>query len=228
MNRDNLKHKLIKNASGTDDNNSGFVLSIISAVLLIFCIGTLLMFNNKQVQRLIGEKINVDAENSLNDTQKTGTLLTEKILNVRAEHPNGTIGRLSNISFNAENTVVEITVTNGFRYNIYLNFYGKGVVLVDDLGNKYNLKPPFDNPDLQIESGATFKGELVFQGGVTTKANNLTLITNNQIGSDQPSTRRPKMEFYIPISQEDKLRREEGGDGEMGRWGDGEMENFNL
>ena len=202
MNRNNLKHKRIKDASGTDDNNSGFVLGIISAVLLIVCIGTLLMFNNKQVQRSIGENINIDPENSLNDIQQTSTLLTKKTLNVRTEHLNGTIGKLSNISFNAENTVIEIAVTNGFRHNVYLNYSGKGVVLVDDLGNKYNFKPPFDNPSLQIESGTTFKGELVFQGGVTTKANNLTLITNNQIGSDRASTRRPKMEFYIPIEQQ--------------------------
>ncbi len=74
MNRDNLKHKLIKDASGTDDNNSGFVLGIISAILLIVFIGTLLMFNNKQVQRIIGENINVDPENSFNETQNTGTL----------------------------------------------------------------------------------------------------------------------------------------------------------
>ncbi|MGB3761079.1 MAG: hypothetical protein WBA07_32690 [Rivularia sp. (in: cyanobacteria)] len=201
MNRNNLKHKLTKDVSSTDDNISGFVLGIISAVLLIVCIGTLLMFNNKQVQRIIGENIYIDPENSLNDTQKTGTLLTKQTLNVRAEHPNGTIGRLSNISFNAENTVVEIAVTNGFRHTIYLNFSGKGVVLVDDLGNKYNLKPPSDNPYLQIESGTTFKREIVFQGGVTTKANNLALITNNQIGSDRASTRRPKMEFYIPIKR---------------------------
>ncbi len=202
MNRDNLKHKLIKDASGTDDNNIGFVLGIISAVLLIVCIGTLLMFNNKQVQRIIGENINVDPENSLNETQNTGILLTKKTLNIRAEHPNGTIGRLSNISFNAENIAVEIAVTNGFRHNVYLNYSGKGIVLVDDLGNKYNLKPPSDNPYLHIESGTTFKGELIFQGGITTKANNLTLITNNQIGSDQALTRRPKMEFYIPIEQQ--------------------------
>ena len=65
MNRNNLKHKLIKDASGTDDNNSGFIIGIISAVLLIVCIGTLLMFNNKQVQRSIGENINIDPENSL-------------------------------------------------------------------------------------------------------------------------------------------------------------------
>ena len=100
--------------------------------------------------------------------------------------------------------------------------FGKGVVIVDDLGNKYNFKPPLGNPQLQIESGKTFKGKLLFQGGITTKANNLTLITNNQIGSDQPFTRRPKMEFYIPICQVDKLIKEEGGDGETRRQGDKE------
>ncbi|MEM6753095.1 MAG: hypothetical protein AAF630_09025 [Cyanobacteria bacterium P01_C01_bin.38] len=216
MSRDNLKNKSVYDASGNDDNNSGFVLGVISAILLIVCVGTLFFFNNKQVQRIIGNNINVDAENSSSETQKTTTLLTEKTLNVKAEHPNGTIGRLSNISFNAENTVVEIAVTNGFRHNIYLNLYGKGLILLDNLGNKYNLIPPLENPELKIESGTTFKGKLVFQGGVTTKADNLSLITNNQIGSDQPLTRRPKIEFYIPITQEDKVIKKEGVEGVEG------------
>lgn len=214
MNRDYLKNKPVSDARGNGDNNSGFVLGAISAILLIVCISTLLIFNNKKVQRLIGEKINVDADNSSSEIQKTSTLLTEKKLNIKAEHPNGTIGRLSNISFNPQNTVIEIALINGFTHTIYLNLYGKGVILVDDLGKKYNLKPPFDNPYLQIESGKKFTGKLFFEGGITTKVNSLTLITNNQIGTDQPFTRRPKMEFFIPISQEDKLIKEERGEGE--------------
>jgi hypothetical protein len=214
--KNKLKDKPVYDASGTERNNSGFVLGTISAILLIVCIGTLLMFNNKQVQRLIGENINVNSQDNSSETLKTDTLLTEKTLNVRAEHSNGTIGRLNNISFNAENTVIEIAVTNGSRHTIHLNLYGKGIILLDDLGNKYNLKPPFNNPYLQIESGTTFTGELVFQGGITTKANNLSLITNNQIGSDQILTRRPKMEFNIPITQEDKLIEEEGVEGGRG------------
>ncbi|MEM6399347.1 MAG: hypothetical protein AAF757_03825 [Cyanobacteria bacterium P01_D01_bin.116] len=205
MNKNNLKNQLIEDISDSDNDNSGFVLGTISAILLVICIGTLLMFNNKQVQRIITDKINIDSANNSNDVKKTSTLLTEKTLNVKANHPNGTIGKLTHISFSQSNTTVEIAVTNGFWNTIYLNFRGKGVILVDDLGNKYDLKPPFDNPSLEIEPNATFQGELVFQGGITSKANNLTLITNNQIGSDQPLTPRPKMEFYIPITQEDKL-----------------------
>ena len=78
MNRDYLKNKPVNDASDTDDNNSGFVLGVISAILLIVCIGTLLIFNNKHVQRLIDENRTVDAENSLSEIQKTSTLLTEK------------------------------------------------------------------------------------------------------------------------------------------------------
>lgn len=224
MNQDYLKDKPVNDARGTDDNNIGFVLAMISAILLIVCIGTLLIFNNKQVQRIIGDNINVDAQKGLSKTQKISTLLTEKTLNIKSEHPNGTIGKLSNISFNPKYTVVEIAVTNGFRHTIYLNLYGKGLILVDDLGNKYNLIPPFDNPDVQIQSGTTFKEKLVFKGGVTTKVNNLTLITNNQIGSDRSLTRRPKMEFYIPISQEDKLIKEQGVEGDRETKGQGDKE----
>ncbi len=211
MNNNNLKNRVIKNSSDTNNHNSGFLLGIISVVLLIVCISVLLLFNNKQAQRIITRKINIDNLKKPSDIQssrdnnntievsKTSMLVTEKTLNVKAEHPNGTVGRLTNISLNKEKTIVEMAMTNGSQYTIHLNLHGKGVVLLDDLGNKYNLEPPVDNPYLEIESGQTFKGELVFLGGVTSKANNLTLITNNQIGSDQRFSRRPKMKFYIEL-----------------------------
>ncbi|MEL6462691.1 MAG: hypothetical protein AAFQ91_31440 [Cyanobacteria bacterium J06621_15] len=211
MDKNNLKNKLIDDVHETDNDNTGFVLGIISAILLLTCIGTLLVFNNQRVQRIISENINninninIDSKDNLSQTNTTGTLLTEKKLNIRVGHLNGTTGELKNISFTKESTIVTIAVTNGFWHTIDLNLHGKGVVLVDNLGNKHNLKPPLDNPSLEIEPNATFQGDLVFQGGITSKANNLTLITNNQIGSDQPFTRRPKMEFFIPITQEDKL-----------------------
>ncbi len=201
----NFKHKIINNTSNVDNSNSGFVLGIVSAVLLIACVSVLLVFNNKQVQRIITKKISYngqkvsDIQSLINDSHSL--IEVEKTLNVKAEHPNGTVGRLTNISFTKQNTIVEMVVTNGSLYTIYLNLHGKGVVLVDDLGNKYNFKLPADNPDLEIESGQSFKGELVFEGGVTAKANSLTLITNNQIGSDQSLSRRPKIEFYIPLKQ---------------------------
>ncbi|MEM9926494.1 MAG: hypothetical protein AAF915_22530 [Cyanobacteria bacterium P01_D01_bin.50] len=212
MNKNSLKSKPIDNTNNINNDKSGFLLGSISAVLLIVCVIVLVLFNNKQVQRIITEKINIDAVNKSSDiefstinsknsseAEKTSTLLTEKILNVRVQHPNDTVGRLTNISFTQKNTIVEIAVTNGSQYTIFLNLHGKGVVLVDDLGNKHNLKPPSNNPYLEIKSGNTFKGELVFQGGVTSKANHITLITNNQIGSDQPLSRRPKMMFEIPL-----------------------------
>lgn len=206
MNKTNLKNKPIDKTSEIDNNNSGFLLGIISAVLLLACISVLLLFNNRQVQRIITEKINMDALNQPSDIEsgdenRTSTLLTQKTLNVKVDHPNGTIGRLTNIYFTKENTIVEMAVTNGFGHTIHLNLHGKGLVLLDDLGNKYNLKLPTRNPYFEIQSGQTFKGELVFQGGISSKANHLTLITNNQIGSDRGFSRRPKMKFDIPLQQ---------------------------
>ncbi|MCJ8281951.1 MAG: hypothetical protein MJK14_19395 [Rivularia sp. ALOHA_DT_140] len=207
MNKNNLKYKSIKNdnSSNTDDNNNGFILGAISVLLLILCISTLLLFENKQVRQIITKNINTDKANNLNHPKNTTILLTQKTLDIQTKHPNGTVGRLKNISFNKKNTIIEIAINNSFDHAIHINLYGKGIILVDDLGNKYNLKPPINNPYLEIKSNTTFKGQLVFQGGITAQANNLTLITNNQIGSDQPLTRRPKMEFNIPISQQDKL-----------------------
>lgn len=194
----------INNISDLDNSKGGFLLGIISGVLLIASISVLLLFNNKQVQRIITEKGNIDAVKKSSDTEllinnSNSLIETKKILTVKADHPNGTLGRLTNIYFTKNNTIVEIVVTNASFYTIHLNLHGKGVVLVDDLGNKYDLKLPSENPELEINSGETLKRELVFQGGVISKASNLTLITNNQIGSDQPLTRRPKIEFFIPL-----------------------------
>ena len=65
MNKNNLKNQLIEDISDSDNDNSGFVLGTISAILLVICIGTLLMFNNKQVQRIITDKINIDSANNV-------------------------------------------------------------------------------------------------------------------------------------------------------------------
>ena len=214
MNKNNLKNKPIRNFYKTDNDNSGFVLGIISAILLLTCIGTLLVFNNKRVELITTKNRNIDSVNNPNQAKIINTLLTEKKLNIEAKHLNGTVGRLTNIDFQENNTIIKIAVTNGFWHAIHLNLHGKGLILVDDLGNKYNLKTRFDNPSLEIESNTTFQGDLIFQGGITSKANNLTLITNNQIGSDQPFTRRPKMEFFIPINAEDKLIKPKEVEGE--------------
>ena len=205
MNKNNLKNKSISNFYKKNNDNSGFILGIISAILLLTCIGTLLVFNNRRVELITTKNKNIDSINNPNQAKITNTLLTEKKLNIEAKHLNGTVGRLTNINFQEKNTIIKIAVTNGFWHAIHLNLHGKGLILVDDLGNKYNLKPLLDNPSLKIESNTTFQGDLIFQGGITSKANSLTLITNNQIGSDQPFTRRPKMEFFIPINPEDKL-----------------------
>lgn len=205
MDKKNFKHQFIENTNNADKLNSGYVLGIISAILMMMCVGTLLMFDNIQVRRIITKKLKVDTVENPVEAKTTSTLLTERKLNVKATHPNGTVGRLNYISSNREKTIVELVVTNDFRHTIYLNLHGKGVVIVDNLGNKYNVQPLSKNPQLEITPGTTFKGELVFSGGIPSQASSLTLITNNQIGSDQASTRRPKMEFYIPLNEEDKF-----------------------
>ncbi len=212
MNKNNLKDKPVDNTPEISNDNSGFLLGIISAVLLILCISMLLLFNNKQIQQRIIKNINFDRAKQVSDSELFNNeslsenkelLLAEKILDIKAEHSNGTIGRLTNISFTQDSTIVEMVMTNGFQYPIHLNLHGKGLVIVDDLGNEYKFKAPFFNSNIEIESGQTFKGNLLFKGGVTANAKSLTLITNSKIGSDQPFTRRPKIKFEIPISEEE-------------------------
>ena len=235
MNKNNLTNTAIDDTKNTDTDKSGFLLGTISAVLMILCISVLLLFNNKQVQRIITQKINADVVKqssdiefstiNINDSTKGDTISTrlkEKILNSKTEHPNSTVGRLTNIYFTEKNTIIDIAVTNGSQYAIHLNLNGKGTVLLDDLGDKYNLEPPSDNPNLKIESGTTFKGELVFQGGISSQASHLTLITNNKIGTDQRFSRRPKMKFEIPITEQDKKKetrkQAENNDDEVSEW----------
>ena len=208
MGKNNLQDKLIDTSADIDNDKTGFVLGTVSVVLLFMCVAVLLLFNNTQVRRIINKRINVDAlikpSNISTESNNSKIRLTEINLNIKAEHPNGTVGKITNISFHKNKTIVEMAITNGFQHTISLNLHGKGLVIIDNLGDEYNFKPYFFNSDFEIKSGETFKGSLRFEGRVNPNAKSLTLITNSKIGSDQLFTRRPKIQFNIPLNQENK------------------------
>jgi hypothetical protein len=125
-----------------------------------------------------------------------------KSLNLQVNHPNGSVARLTNITFGTDSTVVEMNITNGSRNPIKLN-NSNDMVLKDNLGNQYNLSAPPNNPEIEIKPGTTLKGQFVFLGRILPSATTITLTTNDKFGGNQNFSATPKIEFVnIPIQAE--------------------------
>ncbi|WP_164928866.1 hypothetical protein [Gloeobacter violaceus] len=113
-------------------------------------------------------------------------------VNLQTNHPNGSVMRLSKVTYNEDNIALEMTVTNGHNEQIQLNFRDD-MLVKDDLGNRYNPAPPPSNPKVTVNPGATIKGQFVFIGRIAPGARNITLTTNSVLGSDWKRSDRPKM-----------------------------------
>ncbi|MEO1377889.1 MAG: hypothetical protein AAFW70_27140 [Cyanobacteria bacterium J06635_10] len=197
-----------------------FFLGVIFTLVVISGAGIWFLFTNKKAKQILSEQVNqtvVDnlpktadeatpskptSNTSLTQSSQVSALPTGKTLNVQATHPNGTVGRLTKISFTKDNTKVEMSATNGSKNTVELNNNGRGMVLVDDLGKEYNLAAPATNPDVEILPGTTLKGEFVFIGKVSPGAKFLNLMTNNQLGGNETLSQIPKMKFFIPLGSE--------------------------
>ncbi len=105
----------------------------------------------------------------------------DKELDLQANHPNGTVLRVTKVSYNDDSIVLDFSVTNGHKYQIKLA--QGGMQIKDNGGNQYNLSPPQANPDIEIEPNSTIKGTLTFLGRISPKADSLTLTTNHKYGS---------------------------------------------
>ncbi|MEM9926493.1 MAG: hypothetical protein AAF915_22525 [Cyanobacteria bacterium P01_D01_bin.50] len=212
--------------SGNNVKRNGcgsFFLGVISTLVLISGVGIWFLFTNEKAKQILSSQLNqtvvenlpktVDnatqnlptSNTSLTQSSQVSALPTGKTLNVQATHPNGTVGRLTKISFTKNSTKVEMSATNGSKNTVELNNNGRGMVLVDDLGKEYNLAAPASNPDVEILPGTTLKGEFVFIGKVSPGAKFLNLVTNNQLGGNESLSQIPKIKFFIPLnSEEDK------------------------
>jgi hypothetical protein len=113
-------------------------------------------------------------------------------LDLQANHANGSVMRLKNISFQENNIVAELSITNGYQNEILLN-NSRDMLLRDNLGNVYNLASLPQNPDVKIPPGQTLTGKFVFLGRISPQANSLTLATNDKYGLDDDYATRPKM-----------------------------------
>lgn len=203
----------------------GFLLGILFTLLLVLGAGIWLLIKTPRLQQLLLRQINPNAatnsppantavtptaspletiDTQTTDTQTTSTdtsplLPPPQTLNLQVNHANGTVARLTGISFAEDSTKVNLAVTNGHKDPIKLN-NSKDMVLIDNLGNQYNLVAPPDNSQIEIQPGTTLKGEFVFLGRMSPSATSFSLATNNMSGSDQSYSNLPKIRVAdIPV-----------------------------
>ena len=128
---------------------------------------------------------------------KSSSLPSSQTLNVQAQS-NGSVLRVMGIDFAGDRITLKFAVTNSLKQSIKLNH--SEMILRDNLGNSYSLLPLPQNPELEILSGETIKGSLIFLGRIAPMATSLTLTTNSQAESTQETT-NPKLVVAIPISK---------------------------
>ncbi|BAY46906.1 hypothetical protein SAMD00079811_45220 [Scytonema sp. HK-05] len=208
---------------------SGFLMGVLFTLLLVLGAGIWLVIKNPRLQQMLLGQTNPNVATSsptantaatpavaptasplettnteTTDTQTTSTdtsplLPPPQTLNLQVNHANGTVVRLTEISFAEDSTKVNLAVTNGHKDPIKLN-NSKDMVLIDNLGNQYNLVAPPDNSEIEIQPGTTLKGEFVFLGRMSPSATSFSLATNNMSGSDQSYSTLPKIRVAdIPV-----------------------------
>lgn len=122
-------------------------------------------------------------------------------LDLQANHASGSVLRVTGVRFANDHIAVDLAFTNGSRFEQRLNAYsGTRFVLRDNLGNVYNLSPPPNNGNVAVPAGQSLEGEFVFLGRLNPGASALTLVTNDNVGSDNSSTSTPKMTIPIPFA----------------------------
>jgi hypothetical protein len=103
-------------------------------------------------------------------------------LDLEVRHPNGVTLRLSRLSFEEGDIVVDAEVVNSSRGEIVFHFgnvTGERLRLVDDNGVEYNFVEPADDEDvIKVAAGETLDGTLAFRGPLSGEPRQLRLVTN--------------------------------------------------
>lgn len=117
-----------------------------------------------------------------NEAAATGTMTgNNTALDLQARHPNGLVVQVKGVSLNNDTVAIAMSAVNGFDNTVRLN--QADMVLRDNLGNKYNLSPPPQNPDVEVASGSKLEGQFIFLGRVAPSATSLSLFINDRFGS---------------------------------------------
>lgn len=119
-------------------------------------------------------------------------------LNTQGVAPIGLTVRIKAIELGTDATILQVSASYGGTETNNVPLASEPTYLRDEQGNKLMLKPPSDNPRLDIVRGQQLDGQLVFLGAVLPGTKKLTLVINADNPGD--STLAPGLE--IPISLE--------------------------
>jgi hypothetical protein len=106
----------------------------------------------------------------------------DRPLDHEVRHPNGVVLRLSRLTLDGSDIVVDAEVVNGSRSEIVFHFgnvTGERLRLVDDAGVEYNFVEPAEDEDvIEIAAGETLDATLAFRGPLSGRPGRLRLVTN--------------------------------------------------
>lgn len=122
-------------------------------------------------------------------------------LNLQSNHTSGSVLRVTGVRFEPDHIAVDLSFTNGIDHVQRLNDIGDDMVLRDDLGNRYNISAPPNNSDVEVQEEQNLTGEFIFLGRIHPDASQLTLVTNENHGSDSGGAYDPRMSITTPISR---------------------------
>lgn len=122
-------------------------------------------------------------------------------VDVRQEHPGGVVLEVDRVATAGDGILLTIRVVNTDSNDpTALAVQPELTWLEDDLGNRYPLRPPDDNPRLAVDPGDELVGRVAFVGPLDPDASHLTLVTNHRgdepINLDQPAP--GSVSFVVP------------------------------
>ncbi len=111
-----------------------------------------------------------------------GAPAPDQPLDHEVRHPNGVVLRLSRLTLDSSDIVVDAEVVNSSRSEIVFHFgnvTGERLRLVDDAGVEYNFVEPAEDEDIiEIAAGETLDATLAFRGPLSGRPDRLRLVTN--------------------------------------------------
>ncbi|OWY66988.1 hypothetical protein B7486_33655 [cyanobacterium TDX16] len=120
---------------------------------------------------------------------------------LKVQHPNGTVLQVMGVRFAPDRIIVMVSVVNRSPKTIKLNTNPQNLILIDNLGNQYDVIAAIDNPRVEVPSYSTFNGDLTFATRLDPNATSLTLITNQQFHGLQRGTTSPRFVVALPLNR---------------------------
>ncbi|MEA5506481.1 hypothetical protein VB735_25920 [Halotia wernerae UHCC 0503] len=134
-----------------------------------------------------------------NSSAQTALSYSEQGLKVK--HPDGTVLQVTGIRFGSDRIVVGLSVVNRSPRTVTLNTNRQDLVLIDNLGNQYDVIPLIDNPKVEVPPYGTLNGQFAFATQLDSKATSLTLIANRRSGSLSKTATAPRIIVNLPMSK---------------------------